>query len=221
MGFSAQFSIFETILLYAVPVILAITLHEAAHGYVARMLGDDTAWMLGRVTLNPVKHIDPIGTIAVPLGLLILSRLAGGSGLLFGWAKPVPVNFGNLRHPKGDMFWVAAAGPGANLFMALVWALMLKFAGPLDNPSFFAAMCIQGISINVVLMVLNLLPIPPLDGGRIMVSVLPMQLARPFAQIERFGFILVIVLFATGVLSIVMTPLVNSVVRAIRAVFGF
>ena len=215
-----NFSLFETILLYAIPVILAITLHEAAHGYVARMLGDSTAYMLGRVTLNPLKHIDPIGTIAVPLGLLVLSKLAGGGGFLFGWAKPVPVNFGNLRHPKNDMFWVAAAGPGANLFMALMWALALKFAGPLDNPGFFAAMAIQGVIINVVLMVLNLMPIPPLDGGRIMVSVLPNALAYRFAQLERFGFVVVILLMATGMLNIVMNPLVNATLGAIKTVFG-
>src|ERR1700704_5548007 len=126
-----DFSLIETIALYAVPVVFAITLHEAAHGFVARMFGDHTAYMLGRVTLNPLKHIDPVGTVLVPLALLLLSKLAGGGGFLFGWAKPVPVNFGNLRNPKSDMFWVAAAGPGANLFMALLWALALKFAGPL------------------------------------------------------------------------------------------
>ncbi|MEO8136181.1 MAG: site-2 protease family protein [Betaproteobacteria bacterium] len=215
-----DFSMIETILLYAVPVILAITLHEAAHGYVARMFGDDTAWMLGRVTLNPIKHIDPVGTIAVPLGLLLIQKLAGGGGLLFGWAKPVPVNFGQLRHPKNDMFWVAAAGPGANLFMALVWAMALKFAGPLDNPGFFAAMAYQGVIINVVLMVLNLLPLPPLDGGRIVVSLLPNALAYRFAQVERFGFMLVILLMATGVLNTIMFPIVRSVLGLISTVFG-
>jgi len=216
-----EFSLIETILLYAIPVILAITLHEAAHGYVARMFGDSTAWMMGRVTLNPIKHIDPIGTIAVPLGLLLLSRLAGGGGLLFGWAKPVPVNFGNLRDPKADMFWVAAAGPGANLLMALLWAIVLKFTGPLDEPGFVAAMAIQGITINVVLMVLNLLPIPPLDGGRIMVSLLPNRLAYQYAKAERFGFVLVIVLMATGALNVVMAPLVRGTLSAITTVFGF
>jgi Zn-dependent protease len=214
-------SLVETILLYAIPVILAITLHEAAHGYVARMFGDSTAYMLGRVTLNPLKHIDPIGTIAVPLGLLLLSKLAGGGGFLFGWAKPVPVNFNNLRDPKSDMFWVAAAGPGANLLMALLWAVVLKFGGPLDQPGFLALMAIQGITINVVLMVLNLLPIPPLDGGRIMVSVLPDALAYRFAQIERFGFMLVILLMATGLLNIVMAPLVRSTLGLITTIFGF
>jgi Zn-dependent protease len=216
-----EFSLIETILLYAIPVILAITLHEAAHGYVARMLGDSTAYMLGRVTLNPIKHIDPVGTIAVPLGLLLLSRLMGGSGLLFGWAKPVPVNFGNLRDPKSDMFWVAAAGPGANLFMALLWAIALKLGGPLDHPTFLQAMAIQGVTINVVLMVLNLMPIPPLDGGRIVVSLLPNELAYRFAQIERYGFMLVILLMATGILNILMEPLVRTTLRLITTVFGF
>ena len=216
-----EFSLIETILLYAIPVILAITLHEAAHGYVARMLGDSTAYMLGRVTLNPIKHIDPVGTIAVPLGLLLLSRMMGGSGLLFGWAKPVPVNFGNLREPKSDMFWVAAAGPGANLFMALLWAIALKLGGPLDHPTFLQAMAIQGVTINVVLMVLNLMPIPPLDGGRIVVSLLPNQLAYRFAQIERFGFMLVILLMATGLLNTLMEPLVRTTLRLITTVFGF
>ena len=214
------FSLVETVLIYAVPIIFAITLHEAAHGYVARMFGDNTAYMLGRVTLNPIKHIDPVGTIAVPLGLLLIQKLLGGGGFLFGWAKPVPVNFGNLHNPKSDMFWVAAAGPGANLLMALLWALALKFGGPIEQPGFLATMAIEGIKINVILMVLNLLPIPPLDGGRIMVSVLPNALAFRFAQIERFGFMLVILLLATGMLNIVMAPLVRASLQLIVTVFG-
>src|SRR5712675_3790010 len=125
-----DFSLIETIALYAVPVVFAITLHEAAHGYIARIFGDHTAYMLGRVTLNPIKHIDPVGTVIVPLALLLLSKLAGGGGFLFGWAKPVPVNFGNLRHPKRDMFWVAGAGPAANFAMAIVWGLLLRLASP-------------------------------------------------------------------------------------------
>src|SRR3954463_4896583 len=152
-----DFSLIETIALAAVPVVLAITLHEAAHGYVARQFGDSTAWMLGRVTLNPLKHIDPIGTVLIPLGILLLS----GGGFLFGWAKPVPVNFGNLRHPKRDMLWVAAAGPGANLLMALAWAVLFRLSAsdgavPSDG---LELMSRAGVLVNVFLMVLNLFPI--------------------------------------------------------------
>src|SRR3954469_24657744 len=185
-----DFSLLQTIALAAIPVIFAITLHEAAHGYVAKQLGDSTAWMLGRVTLNPLKHIDPIGTVLVPLGILLLS----GGGFLFGWAKPVPVNFGNLRHPKRAMLWVAAAGPAVNLVMALLWALL--FGASASNGSLassgLASMSLIGVSINVALMVLNLLPILPLDGGRIAVSLLPHSLAVPFSRTERYGFVVVI-----------------------------
>src|SRR6266446_6663790 len=166
-----NFSLLQTIALAAIPVVLAITLHEAAHGYVARQFGDSTAWMLGRVTLNPLKHIDPIGTVLVTLGILLLS----GGGFLFGWAKPVPVNFGNLRHPKRDMLWVAGAGPFANFLMAVGWAILLKSAVPgglIDSDGLFE-MAKAGIDVNLVLMALNLLPIPPLDGGRIALSLLP------------------------------------------------
>src|SRR5437868_8788093 len=173
-------SLVETAVLYAVPMILAITLHEAAHGYVARMFGDRTAEMMGRITLNPIKHIDPVGTIAVPLILFLVSKFAGGPAFFFGWAKPVPVNFGNLRNPKQDMFWVAFAGPLMNLLMALIWALVYKFA-PGDA---VAAMAQIGVTVNVFLMVLNLVPIPPLDGGRIAVSVLPHTLALAVARLE-------------------------------------
>ena len=164
----------ERIALAAIPIILAITVHEAAHGYVARMFGDGTAWMLGRVTLNPLKHIDPVGTVLVPFATLWLG------GFLFGWAKPVPVNFGNLRHPKRDMLWVAAAGPGSNFVMALVWAMVLGLAsggGPFSSAG-LQYMSVVGVVINVSLMVLNLLPILPLDGGRIALSLLPRSLAN-------------------------------------------
>ncbi len=213
-----EFSLIETIALAAVPVVLAITLHEAAHGYVARMFGDSTAWMLGRVTLNPLKHIDPLGTVLVPLGILLLS----GGGFLFGWAKPVPVNFGNLRHPKRDMLWVAAAGPAVNLLMAILWALLFKVAA---GDGYFASaglasMSLIGVSINVALMVLNLLPILPLDGGRIAVSLLPPSLAIPFSRTERYGFFVVLALLVTGVISILMHPLVKVAFALIEAVTG-
>jgi Zn-dependent protease len=213
-----NFSLLDTVALAAIPVILAITLHEAAHGYVARQFGDSTAWMLGRVTLNPLKHIDPVGTVAVPLGILLLS----GGGFLFGWAKPVPVNFGNLRHPKRDMLWVAAAGPGVNFAMALVWALVFGLAsgGGVLASAGAMYMSLIGVGINVSLMVLNLLPILPLDGGRIAVSLLPHSLAVSFARTERFGFFIVIALLATGVLGVAMRPLVNGVTMLIELLTG-
>ena len=165
----------QTIVLWAVPVVFAITLHEAAHGYVARMFGDQTAWMLGRVTLNPIKHIDPIGTIAVPGFLIAVSVLTKAPLFLFGWAKPVPVNFGNLRNPKRDMFWVAGAGPFVNFVMAVAWAFLLRASMPggvIASDGLFE-MADAGVQINLMLMALNLLPILPLDGGRIAVSLLP------------------------------------------------
>jgi len=211
-----DFSSLVKIALAAVPIILAITVHEAAHGYVARMFGDSTAWMLGRVTLNPLKHIDPVGTVLVPLATLLLG------GILFGWARPVPVNFNNLRHPKRDMFWVAAAGPASNFVMALGWAIVFGLAsgrGPLASAG-LQYMSIVGVGINVALMVLNLLPILPLDGGRIAVSLLPHSLAVPFARTERFGFFIVIALIATGVLGIVMSPLGSLVTALLEALTG-
>ena len=206
----------ERIALAAIPIILAITVHEAAHGYVARMFGDGTAWMLGRVTLNPLKHIDPVGTVLVPFATLWLG------GFLFGWAKPVPVNFGNLRHPKRDMLWVAAAGPGSNFVMALAWALVLGLAsggGPFSSAG-LQYMSVVGVVINVSLMVLNLLPILPLDGGRIALSLMPRSLAIPYSNTERFGFILVIVLLVTGALGVAMRPLFGLAVTAIEAITG-
>jgi len=213
----------QLIALAAIPVTFAITLHEAAHGYAARHFGDYTAHNAGRISLNPLRHIDPVGTIAVPLLILISSKLLGGGGILFGWAKPVPVNFGQLRSPKRDMLWVAAAGPGANLFMAACWAVILKLAqlGPANYFSLpLAGMAQIGITINLVLMVLNLFPLPPLDGGRIAVSLLPNRLAYRFAMIEPYGFIIIIVLLATRSLSAVVWPVVQSCRNLIFAVLG-
>lgn len=202
--------IIQTLTLYALPVIFAITLHEAAHGYVARLFGDPTATQLGRVTLNPIKHIDPIGTIAVPIGILLMSKLVGGPFMLFGWAKPVPVDFGRLRRPKRDMLWVALAGPAANLFMAILWAISLRVlfeSG--DRGSFWFQMAQVGIQINLTLMALNLLPILPLDGGRVLFSLLPHQLAWQYGRIEPFGLFIVIALLATGVLSTLIAPMMS------------
>jgi Zn-dependent protease len=215
-----DFSLLETIALYAVPVVFAITLHEAAHGYVARLFGDSTAWMLGRVTANPLKHIDPLGTVLVPLGLLLLAKLAGGGGFLFGWAKPVPVNFGNLRNPKRDMLWVAAAGPGANLAMALLWALAYRLGDEVLASDGLQMMARAGIMINVVLMVLNLLPILPLDGGRIAVSLLPHRLAMSYSRLEPYGFMVIILLLATGLLDNLMTPFIALALAGLQFVTG-
>ena len=196
----------QLITVMALPVIFAITLHEAAHGYVARMLGDPTAWQLGRVTLNPLKHIDPVGTILVPLGILLMSKLAGAPPLLFGWAKPVPVDFNRLRSPKRDMAWVALAGPASNLAMAIAWAVSLRFSN-YDAESFWAQMALAGVQVNLVLMALNLFPLPPLDGGRIAFSLLPHRLAWQYAKIEPYSLIIVLVLLATGVLWTLLAPL--------------
>lgn len=207
--------IIQVIALAALPVLFAITLHEAAHGYTARHFGDPTAYQAGRITLNPLRHIDPIGTVVVPLMILLVSS----GDFLFGWAKPVPVDFGRLRNPKKDMLWVAAAGPLSNLAMACGWALMFKLSltvplGVYGDP--LLKMSLIGISVNVVLMVLNLLPLPPLDGGRIAVSLLPMPLAMRFAQLERWGFPILLLLLFTDVLGKIMAPLV-AVVRALIA----
>jgi Zn-dependent protease len=218
-----ELNLIQTIAVYALPVIFAITLHEAAHGYVAKHFGDLTAYAEGRVSLNPLRHIDTFGTVALPLILLALSKLFGGGGILFGWAKPVPVNFSNLRHPKRDMLWVAAAGPASNLLMALLWALMVKIG--LSAPgSYFALplalMGAAGVFVNVIFMVLNLLPLPPLDGGRILVSLLPHRLAHMVARIEPYGFIILIVLLFTGALGVVMWPMIGFTMSAIAGLFG-
>lgn len=202
-------SIIQTITVYALPVLFGITLHEAAHGYVARMFGDPTAYQMGRVSLNPIRHIDPIGTIVVPLFLLLTTKLMGGAGLLFGWAKPVPVDWGRLRHPKRDMMWVALAGPGSNIVMAIIWALSLRLfiSTGMAPDDFWVRMAIAGIQVNLVLMALNLLPLPPLDGGRVVFSLLPDRLAYQYAKIEPYGMVILIVLMLTGALWVLLQPL--------------
>ncbi len=188
----------QTVLIYALPVVFAITVHEAAHGYAARHFGDNTAWALGRVTLNPIKHIDPVGTILMPLMLYF----ATSGTILFGYAKPVPVRFGNLRNPKRDMVWVALAGPGANLAQALAWGVLLYLltAAGVTEP-FFLKMCQGGMLVNVVMFVFNLFPLPPLDGGRILVGLLPYRQAELVSRIEPWGFFIVMALVITHVIS--------------------
>ena len=213
----------QVIAVYAIPVILAITLHEAAHGYVAMRFGDMTAYAAGRVTLNPIRHIDPVGTVAFPLALLAIAKLFGGGGMLFGWAKPVPVNFENLRRPKQDMLWVAAAGPLSNLAMALLWGAAMKVGLTIPDSYFalpLALMGAAGVFINVIFFVLNLLPLPPLDGGRILVSLLPHRLARTVSRVEPYGFIILIVLLFTEVLGRVLWPLIAAGMSVIAAAFG-
>ena len=211
-------SLIQTIAIAALPVIFAITLHEAAHGYAARYFGDPTAWQEGRITANPLKHIDLMGTIIVPIAILLLST----GGILFGWAKPVPVNFGRLRQPKRDMLWVAAAGPAANLAMALFWGAVMKLAWLLPLNFFslpMARMAEIGIAVNIALMVLNLFPLPPLDGGRIAVSLLPQRAAWRFAQLERFGFPILLLLLFTGILGTVLSPVMHVAGSLIDLIF--
>jgi Zn-dependent protease len=191
-------NLIQTVSVYAIPVIFAITLHEAAHGYAAKYFGDRTAAMMGRVTLNPLSHIHWVGTILLPL-LLYFST---SGALLFGYAKPVPVNFGNLRHPKRDMIWVALAGPGINLVQAIVWALLYVVYTDFGvTEKFFLAMCKAGVLSNVVMFAFNLFPLPPLDGGRIVVGLLPWKQAYQFSRIEPYGFFIVIALAVTGVVN--------------------
>ncbi|MBL8310820.1 MAG: site-2 protease family protein [Burkholderiales bacterium] len=195
----------------AIPLLLAITLHEAAHGYAARIFGDRTAEMLGRISLNPIRHIDPIGTLLVPALTLAMG------GFFFGWAKPVPVNFRNLRNPKTDMIWVSAAGPLANFLMAIGWAVALK----LSDSGAIDAIAAAGVSWNVGLMVLNLLPILPLDGGRIVAGMLPGPLAYKFSRLEPYGLFIVLGLAIVGVLGMIMAPLFKIVYQTLAALVGF
>ena len=218
-----ELSLIQKIAVFALPVIFAITLHEAAHGYVARYFGDMTAAAAGRITANPIKHIDPVGTILVPLLILVASKLLGGGALLFGWAKPVPVNFGNLRRPKQDMLWVAAAGPGVNFVMAVFWALMIQVGHALGSGFASAPLMLMGaagVFINVILMALNLIPLPPLDGGRIAVSLLPVRQAIQYSRIEPYGLFILLGLLFTGILGFVLWPLISVFIGLIALVTG-
>lgn len=212
--------IIRTIAVYALPLIFAITLHEAAHGYVAKYFGDMTAYSQGRVSLNPVVHIDPMGTILIPALLYMI-----GSPFLFGYAKPVPVNFGNLRKPKQQMAWVALAGPAANLIMAFLWMIFIIVLHALKvDAEFFLKMAQAGISVNLMLFAFNLFPIPPLDGGRILVSFLPHKYAFKFAQIEPYGFFIVMALAYIHALRFWMVPmmmLANAFLELLISPFTF
>ncbi|MEC5208575.1 site-2 protease family protein [Vogesella urethralis] len=202
-----ELNLIQKISVYALPVLFAITLHEAAHAYVAKYWGDNTAYNLGRVSLNPLRHIDPVGTILLPLLCVAVG------GFLFGWAKPVPVRFGNLRNVRAGMRWVAAAGPLANFAMAVMWVLLFKLAVVMDNgySEPLALMSQAGIGINVVLMVLNLMPLLPLDGGRIVESLLPPGLAYRFSRIEPYGMWILLALVVTGLLSPILRPFIDLV----------
>ncbi|MGM9428010.1 site-2 protease family protein [Hydrogenophaga sp. MI9] len=199
--------IVQTIAIYALPVLFAITVHEAAHGYAARHFGDDTAWKLGRITLNPLKHIDPVGTIVMPL-ILFFST---GGAFLFGYAKPVPVQFGRLKNPKRDMVWVALAGPGANLVQAVLWTIVLYLLSSMGvEERFFLEMARGGVSVNLVMFAFNLFPLPPLDGGRILVGLLPWKQAMAVSRIEPWGFFIVMALVVTHVIdSLWLYPLMG------------
>jgi Zn-dependent protease len=208
-------NLIQTVAIYALPVVFAITVHEAAHGYVARFFGDNTAWSMGRVTLNPFKHIDPVGTIVMPLVLYI----ATAGTFLFGYAKPVPVQFGNLRNPKQHMIWVALAGPGANFIQALLWGALFYFAASAGiTERFVLEMCRAGMLVNVVMFVFNLFPLPPLDGGRILVGLLPWRQANMVSRVEPWGFFIVMGLVLTGVISSFwMQPLMSVTYSALQA----
>lgn len=209
--------IIQKIAVIAIPMIFGITLHEAAHAYAARRFGDNTAYALGRMTLNPIKHIDPIWTIVVPLVTMLTT------GFLFGAAKPVPINTGALRNPRRDMIWVAAAGPAANLLMMILWAILAKVMlnVPTSGPAqYLMYVAVAGVSINALLMVFNLFPLLPLDGGRILEGLLPRDMARAYSKIEPYGMIILVVLLISGAFAYVLGPLVDISMKTVYSVLG-
>jgi len=218
-------NLIQTVLIYALPVLFAITVHEAAHGYAARHFGDNTAYMLGRITLNPIKHIDPIGTILMP----IMLYFATSGAFLFGYAKPVPVNFGHLRNPKRDMVWVALAGPASNFVQAILWAVvMITLVGTGVEERFFLEMARAGVLVNLVMWAFNLFPVPPLDGGRILVGLLPWKQAQMVSRLEPYGFFIVMGLVIFGVVGTIwLRPLmsfgytvINFLITPLRMLLG-
>ena len=211
--------ILMTVLMAGIPLIFAITMHEAAHGFIAKLRGDNTAYKLGRVTLNPVPHIDPIGTVLVP-AIMLLSSLTAGFPFVFGWAKPVPVNYNNLKNSKSDMALVALAGPMANFFMALIWISIYKH---IDLHPYIQEMALYGVMINVVLMILNLLPIPPLDGSKIISAFLTPAMAYKYNSYERYGFMILIALIITpyhnsSILFQIMNPFIATVIKILQVI---
>ena len=215
-----QLTSVQIVAMWVLPILFAVTIHEVAHGYVANLLGDKTARVLGRLTLNPVRHIDILGTIIVPLVLLLLN-----TGIILGWAKPVPVNTNNFRNPKRDMALVALAGPTANFLLAIIWAAIAKVGTILLVHDVAGALAIYsmgraGISINLMLMILNLLPIPPLDGSHLVASVLPNRMAFYYAQLIPYGFFILLILLSVGVIRIIMSPIITFLYRFISNIFG-
>ena len=214
-----EFSTLQKLSIWVLPVLFAITIHEVSHGWVANLLGDPTAKMLGRLSINPLKHIDPVGTVVIPAMTLLFT------GFIFGYAKPVPVTYENLRSPKRDMAWVALAGPGSNLIMAFFWAFLIRVALQMyqSYPAiglFMIASGIAGILVNLILMVLNLLPLPPLDGGRVVTSLLPKPISDQFAKIEPFGFIILVILLVVGILGNIIWPVVMQLLLMFMQLAG-